>query len=323
MKKSLLILFTAGLTLTASIGHTQLVNPGFETWSSDALGATGAMDPNGGNGTTGWWDFNALSGTFTGGSPVSVKQVTDTIHGGTYAARIQTVVYTPTSYGHISAFGFKDTNGIVIYGNLAAGASVTFKPGIPFTQKITQFMFYYQYKPNGVDTAECVVGMYKYVGGVRTLKGGGVFKTNTATGGSGWQQGVVNISYSDTLSPDTMVVELSSSSLYSKPKPGSVLWVDDASVTVPTGINQVVGTENSVEVYPNPASTAVNFRISGMNNAATIAVYDITGKKIGSTPIHNSLTTINTEAYNSGLYFYQLYDNAGSLIKSGKFSVVK
>lgn len=322
MKKNLLFVFAAALTFSANVGRAQLINAGFETWTANALNAS-AYDPNLGNGTTGWWDFNGLSSSLTGSSPVSVTRVTDTVHSGTYAARIETVVYTTTSYAYIKGF-LKDTNGVIVTGNLTAGISGSkFVSGIPCTARVSQFAIYYQYKPNGVDSAQIFVGMYKYISGVRTLIGGSDFETHTATGGSGWQQAVIPVTYSDTASPDTMVITLSASSIYSKPKPGSVLWVDDASVVAPAGILPVFGTETGVKVYPNPASTSVNFQVNGMSNVATLSVYDITGQKITSIPVHNNLVTINTQSYNSSLYFYQLLDNSGNLVRSGKFSVVK
>ncbi|HWY99368.1 MAG TPA: T9SS type A sorting domain-containing protein [Bacteroidia bacterium] len=320
MKKSLLILSVVALAFTAK---AQIINPGFETWTTNAF-ASSAMDPNLGNATTGWWEFNVLNSALVGSSPISVTRVTDTIHGGTYAARVQTVVLTTTSYGYIKAYGFLDTLGVLVTGNLNAGFSgASFKSGIPLSQKITQFSYYYQYKPKAGDTSECVIALYKFKTGARMLVGGGSFKTTTATGAGGWQQANVTISYLDTITPDTAVIEISGSSLYSKPKPGSVLWVDDASVTLPTGINQVITPEGSVVAYPNPASTAVNFSIIGVNNVATLSIFDITGQKVGSTTIHSDLTTVNTQNYSSGLYIYQLYDNAGNILKSGKFSVVK
>ncbi|HXP50988.1 MAG TPA: T9SS type A sorting domain-containing protein [Bacteroidia bacterium] len=321
MKKNLLFLFAAALTFSTNVGRAQLINAGFETWTANSLN-TSAYDPNLGNGSTGWWDFNGLSSSFTGSSPVSVTRVTDTVHGGTYAARIETVVYTTTSYNYIKAF-LKDTNGVIVTGNLTAGLSTKFVSGIPCSARVSQFAVYYQYKPNGSDTAEFFVGMYKYETGVRTLIGGGEYKTTAATGASGWQQAIVPVTYADTATPDTMVITLSASSFYSKPKPGSVLWVDDASVIAPAGILPVFGTETGVKVYPNPASTSINFQINGMNNVATLSVFDITGQKINSIPVHNNLVTVNTQSYNSSLYFYQLLDNSGNLVKSGKFSVVK
>ncbi|MBK6985049.1 MAG: hypothetical protein IPH32_09990 [Bacteroidetes bacterium] len=42
---------------------------------------------------------------------------------------------------------YNDTLGILFNGN-ANVSNQSYAPGIPYTQKITQFHIYYQYKPN-------------------------------------------------------------------------------------------------------------------------------------------------------------------------------
>ncbi|HSY77125.1 MAG TPA: T9SS type A sorting domain-containing protein [Bacteroidia bacterium] len=323
MKKSLLILSIMALAFTTQVAHAQkdtIYNPGFEVWSTDPI-ATSAMDPNNGNGTTGWWDYNFFNYSLLGSSPIAVTRCSDTVHGGKYSARIESVVYTPTSYSYLKPYGVKDTNGILVTGNVTITTSVAFKTGIPFTSKLSNFSFYYQYAPNGTDTAVCSIAVYKWNGTARVLKGGGQLKINASTAGTGWQ--LANVTVYDTVTPDTILIEFSSSSLLSKPKPGSLLYIDDASVTLPTGITEPFVIGSGVQVYPNPASTAVNFEVNGMNNVATLSIFDITGKQIATTEARNGLNIVNTQTYSSGLYLYQLIDNTGNILKSGKFSIVK
>jgi type IX secretion system substrate protein len=323
MKKQLLILSAVILAFTSQVAHAQqdtVFNPGFEVWSNDPI-ASGAMNPNGGNGKTGWWDYNFFNYSLLGSSPIAVTQCSDTVHGGKYSARIESVVYTPTSYTYLKPYGVKDTNGILVTGNVTITTGVTFKTGIPFTSKLTNFSFYYQYQPNGVDSAVCSIAVYKWNGTTRVLKGGGQLKINASTAGKGWQQ--ANVAVYDTATPDTVLIEFSSSSLLSKPKPGSLLYVDDAAVTLITGVTEPFVIGSGIQVYPNPASNSIKFNITGMNNVATVSIFDMTGQKINSTEVHNGLTTVNTQTLSNGIYFYQVYDNSGSIVKSGKFSVVK
>ena len=324
MKRKLLVLSAIIFALATRTAQAQLINAGFETWSTDALAPT-ANDPNSGNGTTGWWDYNFFNSSFVGSSPISVTKCTDTIHTGTYSARIQSVIYTATSHSLNSPWGipfighaYSDTLGILFNGNVNV-TSQSYKPGIPCIQKITQFSFYYQYKPNGVDTAECRVELVH----LRASVAGGVFKTGKATGASGWQQATITLTYVSALTPDTMYILFSSSSLDVKPKPNSVLWIDDVSVTLPAGINEPLSALAELEVYPNPASNSVNFRINGLKNSATLSIFDITGKIIDNIIVNDDLTSVNTQTYSNGLYFYRLCDNAGIFIRSGKFNVVK
>ncbi len=115
-----------------------------------------------------------------------------------------------------------------------------------------------------------------------------------------------------------------SSSSFFKPIPGSVLYIDGASVVM--GVNDLNAPSANVNVYPNPTSGDVNFNINPSAGSVTgygIEVYDITGKKVNTYKVSNNHTTINTDAYNAGLYFYQLFDQNGTQLKVGKFSVVK
>jgi len=285
----------------------QILNPGFETWSTDAY-VPSAMNPNSGNGSTGWWDYNVFNSSFVGGSPISVYRC-DTAHSGTYSARIETVVYTNASWNIYKAWGvpyighnYSDTLGILYNGTVNETAA-TSSPGFPFTQTISNFNFYYQYKPNGVDTAECRVSLVKS----GTLVAGGIFKTGVATGSS-WQQASVTMYYLNNLTPDTMYVLFSASSLDKKPKPGSVLWIDDVDVTIPTGINQVPANKDQVIVYPNPGEGIFTIQTTAFDNTS-VEVYNLLGEKILSDKLQNNNTQIDLSGLAKGMYQLRLIKN--------------
>lgn len=296
MKKLLFI----SLTLLVLQTKAQIINPGFETWSND-LAVPTAMNPNAGNGTWGWWDFNVFNNSFVGSSPVTVMR-SDTAHGGQYSARIETKVFTSTSYGIYQTWGipyighnYSDTLGILFNGNLNEAGSPSFKPGWACSQKIAQFSFWYLYKPNGVDTAECRVLLHQS----GTPVAGAIFKTNVATG-STWQQATMNLIYVSGLTPDTLYIHFSSSSLDKNPKPGSVMWIDDVSVTLVTGVEE---NEHSalVSVYPNPANDLLYVEIAGEKAPASLLLYDTNGKLVLSETIKER-TRINTQTMSEGIY---------------------
>jgi len=322
MKKTLLILSALALVFSARVAHAQLINPGFETWTQD-LAVPTAMNPNSGNGTTGWCDYNFFNSAYVGSSPISVIRCTDTVRSGSYSVRLQTKVYTPTSWNYYKNWGipfighiYSDTLGILFTGN-ENETTVSYLPGIPCNQKLTQFSFYYQYKPNGNDTAECRVLLVNQ----RTPVAGGWFKSNVATGASGWQHAVVNLTYTSLLTPDTLWVLFSSSSLDRNPKPGSVLWLDDASVTLPLGINEALGAGGNVEIFPNPSNGIFSIQQLVTNNEKQLVeIYNVLGEKIYST-INNKQATCNIDISQSpkGIYFVKLYD--GEKIRTEKIVV--
>ena len=104
MKKNLQLFLACLILLVTQTINAQIINPGFETWTNDAIVPT-AMNPNSGNNTSGWWDFNYFNSSFLGSSPISVTRCTDTVHSGSYSARVQTRVYTPTSWNYYNTWG--------------------------------------------------------------------------------------------------------------------------------------------------------------------------------------------------------------------------
>lgn len=294
----------------ATFIKAQLINPGFETWTQNLL-VPSAMSPNAGNNTTGWWDYNHFNNSVLGSSPISVRRVTDTVHGGSYAARLQTRVYTPASWNIYKTWGipfighnYLDTLGIIYSGNVNVTNS-TFYPGIPCTQKVSQFKFYYQYKPNGNDTAECRVMLVNQ----RNPVAGGWFKTNVATGASGWQQATVNLTYVSALTPDTMWVLFSSSSLDRVPKPGSIFWLDDMSITLLSGVDEMKAEENKINIFPNPASEFINIQSEEKNDKVLLTeIYSTLGEKIKWDGYPDELSfKINVSNFPKGIYYVKVY----------------
>ena len=278
---------------------SQIINPGFETWTTDVLVPT-AMNPNSGNNSTGWWDYNMFHYSYIGSSPLSVFRC-DTSHSGSFSAKIETVIYTAASYSLDAPWGipfighkYLDTLGILFNGTTNEPAA-SFKPGIPFTQKINQFSFWYQYKPNGIDTAECRVLLVNNHNPV----GGGSVKINTSNPLS-WQQATITLSYVSSLTPDTLYVLFSSSSLDKNPKAGSVFLVDDVSVTYLTGIDQIDNTSNKIWLYPNPNTG--NFILETEEKTEqNLKIMDMQGNLVWSQVILGK-TLIETKNLADGIY---------------------
>ena len=322
MKKTLHLLSALAMIITGHIASAQLINQGFETWTND-LAVPTAMNPNSGNGTTGWIDFNYFNYAPMGSSPISVEKCSDTVHNGTYSARIETQTYTQTSWNIYKNWGipfighiYSDTLGILFNGNMNE-LNTTYEPGIPFTQRISQFSFYYQYKPNGNDTAECRVQLVQ----ARTPIAGGWFKTNVATGVSGWQLATINLTYVSSATPDTLWILFSASSLDHNPKPGSVLWIDDAAVSLATGVSGLHGNGDDVEIYPNPTNGMFTIREqSGFGKQQTIEIYNVLGEQVyAATANKQSSYTIDLTHSPKGIYFVKLND--GEKIRTRKIVV--
>jgi Secretion system C-terminal sorting domain len=83
-------------------------------------------------------------------------------------------------------------------------------------------------------------------------------------------------------------------------------------------------TEKIVKVFPNPATTQINFELQNNNNGKLyeVIVYNFLGEKFDDIKL-NGKTTLNLNKYYSGIYIYQLLDMQGNVIDSGKFNVIK
>ena len=77
--------------------------------------------------------------------------------------------------------------------------------------------------------------------------------------------------------------------------------------------------------YPNPATSYINFTFDKtVDKSYTLQVYNFIGRKMNDIRISDSKITINLDDnYLRGLYVYQLRDQSGRIVESGKFQVNK
>ena len=78
---------------------------------------------------------------------------------------------------------------------------------------------------------------------------------------------------------------------------------------------------NSLIAYPNPAQNQINFKYS-LNKKSYINIYNVVGKKINTINLDSNqgVYTLNTNKYNSGIYFYEFVVN-GKKVSINKFVV--
>lgn len=85
------------------------------------------------------------------------------------------------------------------------------------------------------------------------------------------------------------------------------------------------GGNKIVKLYPNPATSRINFELQHANNDEVydLIVFNFLGKRVDQIKNVSSRTTVELDNYYSGIYIFQLRDRQGTLIESGKFNVVK
>lgn len=77
--------------------------------------------------------------------------------------------------------------------------------------------------------------------------------------------------------------------------------------------------------YPNPATTYINFTFDkSVDKSYSLQIFNFMGRKMNDTRITDSKITITLDdAFLRGLYIYQLRDQSGRIVESGKFQVSK
>ncbi|HEX4372575.1 MAG TPA: T9SS type A sorting domain-containing protein [Puia sp.] len=81
-----------------------------------------------------------------------------------------------------------------------------------------------------------------------------------------------------------------------------------------------------VKFYPNPATSLITFEFKKEtedNKTYSFQVFNFPGKKMYETDNVSSKTVIDLSNFFRGIYIYQLKDQSGRIIESGKFMVVK
>ncbi len=82
----------------------------------------------------------------------------------------------------------------------------------------------------------------------------------------------------------------------------------------------------TVQVYPNPATSVINFEFTSEFNKSstpTLSIFSFFGKKMNDVSITTNKITLNLDGYYRGLYVFQIHDKFGNIIESGKFQVIK
>lgn len=85
-----------------------------------------------------------------------------------------------------------------------------------------------------------------------------------------------------------------------------------------------VEVEKTVKFYPNPAVSYINFEFEkNYNNGNSIIIYNFLGKKVFEEKLGEQKINVSLRNFFRGIYIFQLSDQQGKVIESGKFQVAK
>ena len=81
-------------------------------------------------------------------------------------------------------------------------------------------------------------------------------------------------------------------------------------------------TAKMIRFYPNPASAVITFEFLRANdNSYTLQVFNFMGKKVTETNVTGQRISFSLVGFYRGVYIFQLRDQYGKIVDSGKFQV--
>lgn len=129
--------------------------------------------------------------------------------------------------------------------------------------------------------------------------------------------------------PDNRITAVSSSPLtcqtYIATANGNITIVDTARNIVKqlTAVKQIKGEQYKVRVFPQPATSTINFVLDKEMSNTSLQLTDIAGRVVATTNVSNTTqATVDVAPLQPGIYFYQLLQNL-QIIKTGKVDVVR
>lgn len=302
MKKNLIILF---FFITVSVfAQTQIPEGGFNNWTPSASNTY--YEPSGG-----WWTtLNALELL---GGPVTVTRSTD-VHSGAYAAQLET----------------KEWGTLLLSGLLAAGNFVTTAPfieqGRPFTDTPSKLKGWYKYSPVNGDSAGVAAMLTKFNTGTNQqdtiAEAVGVLTGNVTT----YTQFEFDFDYSIAgTNPDTIILVFVSSGDGGNfnGQVGSTLLLDDLTLEYPSGLDESISPEFTVDVFPSPAKEELSLRFNTNSpEKFECHIYSMDGSFVTSFSPSGRTYQLDVATWKQGKYIVQAWIG-NNLASSAKFMVIR
>lgn len=145
--------------------------------------------------------------------------------------------------------------------------------------------------------------------------------TNTSTGGTSYSwdfgDGTTSSTFNAThvyTTPGTYTVCLTANSTCGNDTTCQFVVVDN--------IGLLEDPNEFIKVYPNPASTEINFVISGIEVSA-IEILDVVGKVIARKQVIGPKTKMDVINYSDGAYFYRVLNSNNVILHTDKIIVRK
>jgi hypothetical protein len=297
IKRLLTIFFTAG---AFALSAQQVTNAGFENWTGNVPDNWGTMD-------------QAFAGAGIPGTYNFVTKSTSP-NSGSFAATVTTQFIALIS---------QNAPGYLVSGSMGINLSTAqyIFGALPYTGIPTDMTYYVKGTLATGDSAYVQLLFFKWNGTSRDTIGGSIEIIENGITPSYTQHTLPILWQTTGVAPDSVQIVLCSSIASTTPA-GTSLTFDDINMVLPVGIQPISMKGNNIIAYPNPASSEINFAWNN-NKASQVEVFDITGRKVGSTLLEDGKAKMSLDQFESGIYMYRVLDLEQATLFTGKFNVAK
>lgn len=198
--------------------------------------------------------------------------------------------------------------------------TLTFKPksGFPFSQRPLKLTGSWQYMGSGSDPGFIAIYLTKW--NFNTKKRDTIVETKHALTGMAmvWSKFNIDLTYLNTLLPDSAMIILSSSG--PAPVEMSYLYIDNLSFEgSANGIKTIDNFDSIVSLYPNPTSSSFIIEGTSAQQKIHYTLYNIVGLEIISGDIDTNGTSfrkkMQIDGLSKGVYFINLNDGKNTCSK--------
>lgn len=238
------------------------------------------------------------------GFPITLSSKSTTFQDGQFALDATSQALMTLNIPGLATLGLITVNTI-------PSVDVKISGGVPYTDKPSKLKGWYQYTPQGTDSAIIYTILTKWnaVSGARDTVADGFF-VNTATQ-SAYAQFTVDLTYrTQSVVPDTMNIIILSSGL--SVTPGSKLLVDNMSFELP----QSIASNSKLEcnIYPNPSNGVINVSLAN-NQKTTATLYNSLGQEVCVKTLSSLSNSLDFTSLPKGIYLLELRNNDQRIVK--------
>lgn len=269
-----------------SKAQQQISNGGFEKWDTIGLYSQ----------PTDWYTLNPLARF---GFDPSTTLSTDA-HSGQYAARLETLSNSSTSYaGLLSSGPVLDKNLRPVFDMLP----------ISFTSRPKRLQFYFKSFPKKNDTCAIYLGLTKWNTTTKSSDtiayASMLFPDSIAK----YTMADIALTYKSNQGPDSMFVIISSSLDGFNPTEGSVFLIDDISLVYNNaGIENLV--KSSLSVYPNPAKDVLQLDFMRAVKGQ-LSLQNLLGETLKTANIDATKMQLDVSEISDGIYMLNILEETG------------